>query len=113
MATYSKLKLSASTSGKGILIAATSSPGTTIHTAHASALDEITLWGASQHTADVVVTVEFGGNSSADLMIVTVPYKAGWVQLVPGLILTAGVVMQVYASVTNVIAVNGYVNRIT
>ena len=41
MATFTKLKLSGSTDGKAIKVVQTATAGTTIHTAHATALDEI------------------------------------------------------------------------
>ena len=44
MATYTKLKLSGSTDGKGIKVTQTATPGDIIHTAHVSALDEIWLY---------------------------------------------------------------------
>jgi hypothetical protein len=44
MATFSKLVLSGSTDGRMVLVAATATLGTTIHTAHATDQDEIWLW---------------------------------------------------------------------
>ena len=38
MATFTKVKLSGSTNGRGIAVAATATLGTTIHAAHATAL---------------------------------------------------------------------------
>src|SRR5688572_2897374 len=102
MATYTKVKFSGSTDGRGVKIAATASAGTTVHTAHATDLDEIWLYLYNSHTADVLVTIEFGGTSAPDDNIVlTVPFKSGLVLAVPGLILTGGVVMKVFAGTTN------------
>ena len=61
MATFSKLKLSGSTNGRGIAVTATATLGTTIHTAHATALDEIWLYAANIDSTARILTVEFGG----------------------------------------------------
>ena len=55
MATFSKVVLSGGTSGADILVAATATAGTLIHTANATALDEIWLWAQNNTTADVVL----------------------------------------------------------
>lgn len=113
MATYTKVKLSASTNGRNIKVAATSSPGTTIHTADATALDEVYLFACNNDAADVVLTIERGGTTSTDdLVKLTIPSKAGWIPVEPGIPLTGGVVVKAFAATTNVINIAGYVNRI-
>ena len=47
MATYSKVKLSGASDGLNNKIAATSSAGDTVHTAHATALDEVWLYACN------------------------------------------------------------------
>jgi len=118
MATAVKRKLSGSTDGKAIKIAATSTPGTAIHTAvagtTAGTFDEIWLWAFNSHTADVVLTIEFGGADVPDQnIIVTIPFKAGLVPVVPGLILQNGATVKAFAATTNVITITGFVNAIT
>lgn len=120
MATFSKEILSASIQGKAVKVATTATPGTLVHTTGISATvrDEIWLWAYNSHTADVPVTVEFGGAAAPDQnIVVTVPFKVGLVLLVPGLVLlgdgAAGLTVKVFAGTTNVITVNGHVNRIT
>ena len=118
MATAVKRKLSGSTDGKAIKIAATATAGTAIHTAvagtTAGTFDEIWLWAFNAHTADVVLTIEFGGADAPDQnIIVTIPYKAGLVPVVPGLILQNGAVVKAFASVADVITLSGFVNAIT
>ena len=113
MATFSKQLLSGSTNGRGIKVVPTSTAGTTIHTAHATALDEVWIYAYNGHSADVVLTVEFGGATVPDDNIVmTIPTKAGLFAVVPGLILTGGVVVKAFAATANVIVLSGYVNRI-
>jgi len=114
MATYSKQKLSGGTDGRNIKVAATASAGTTIHTAHATALDEIWLWAVNTDTVDRKLTLEFGGTTSPDDLIeVTIPFESGLVLVIPGLLLSNSVVLRAFAAAANVVNINGYVNRIT
>lgn len=110
----SKTVLSGSTNGRAIKIAATSTPGTTLHTAHATSLDEIWIYLYNNHTADVLTTIEFGGTTSPDDLIkVYVPFNGGLLLVVPGLVLTNSLVVKAFAATTNVVMAHGYVNRIT
>ena len=112
--TFTKVILSGSTSGKQIKVAATATAGTTIHTAHATSLDEIWLWCVNSSTTAVKITVEWGEATAPDGNIeVTIPGEAGYLMVVPGLILTGSLVVKAFAGTANVILVNGYVNRIT
>lgn len=118
MATAVKRKLSGSTDGKAIKVAATSSTGTTIHTAiagtTAGTFDEIWLYAYNSHTADVVLTIEFGGTTAPDQNIVaTIASKSGLILVVPGLILQNGAVVTAFAGTTNVVTITGFVNSIT
>ena len=114
MAQITKLKLSGSTNGRMVKVVATSTLGTTIHAAHATALDEIYLWAVNSDTTDRKLTIEFGGVSSPDDLIeVTVPAEDGLYAIVPGLILTGSVVCTAFCATANVVSVAGYVNRIT
>lgn len=112
MATYSKLALSGSTSGKQIIVAATGTPGTTIHTSHATSLDEIWLYAVNSSTSSVKLTIEFGGTATADLIELTITGESGLTLVVPGLILTGSNVVRAFAGSANVINIGGYVNRI-
>jgi hypothetical protein len=117
MATFSKVKLSGSTSGRGIKVVATATPGTTVHTAVAGAsdIDEIWVYAVNTSAVDVNLTLEWGGTTSPDDTIgpVTIKAYAGLVLVAPGLILNGGLGLAAFASVANVVAVHGYVNRIT
>jgi len=111
--TFTKVILSGSTSGKMIKIAATATAGTTIHTAHATALDEIWLWAVNSSTTAVKITVEWGEATAPDGNIeVTIPGESGYLMVVPGLVLTGSLVVKAFAGTANVLLVNGYVNRI-
>ena len=113
MATFTKVVLSASTDGLPVKVAATATAGTTIHTAHATSLDEIWLYAYNGHSADVVLTVEFGGATVPDQnIILTVSTKAGLILVIPGLLLTNSKVLKAFAATANVISLSGFVNRI-
>lgn len=117
MAVY-KRKLSGSTDGKPIKVVQTATAGDTIHTAvagtTAGTYDEIWLYAYNGHTADVVLTIEFGGATVPDQnIVVTIPYKSGLQLVVPGLILQNGMVVKAFAATANVITISGYVNSIT
>jgi hypothetical protein len=117
MATFSKVKLTGSTSGRGIKVVATATPGTTVHTAVAGAsdIDEIWVYAVNTSAVDVNLTLEWGGTTSPNDTIgpVTIKVSAGLVLVAPGLILNGGLGLAAFASVANVIVVHGYVNRIT
>jgi len=116
MATFSKVKHSGSTDGKGVKIAATATAGTTVHTAHATALDEIFCWVSNLDSSDRTITIEWGGVTDPDDLLVktlTLPANSGPILVVPGLILTNSKVFAIFASSANKIIATGYVNRIT
>lgn len=111
---FTKLKLSGSTNGRGIKITTTATPGDLLHTAHATSLDESWLWFTNTQAAAVKVTLEWGGVAVPDdLREVTVPGESGALLLVPGWILTGGLVVRAWAGTANVVICDGFVNRIS
>lgn len=114
MTTYTKLKLSGSTDGKGILVAATATAGTTIHTAHATDLDEIWIYAVNSSAADVKLTIEWGEATAPDGNIEgALPAEGGLVLVIPGLLLTNSLVVKAFAGTADVIVIHGFVNRIS
>ena len=122
MATFTKVLLSGGSQGKAIKVAATTSgsAGTTIHTTGTSstAIDEVWLYATNSSSVNVVLTIQWGGVTAVDNETkLTIPPTAGLTLVMPGLVLTgtgsAGNVIAAYAATTNVITINGYVNRIT
>lgn len=99
--------------GTPIKVVAVATVGTLFHTAHATALDEINMWLANIDTIDHVVTVEFGAATSPDFNIkMTVPAR-DTVVAIAGIPLTNSKTVRVFADLTNVVNMFGYVNRIT
>jgi len=116
MATYTKYPLSGSTNGKQIKVAATSSPGTTIHTAVSgtSDLDEIWLYAVNTDTANRELIIQWGGTTSPDDDIaLTLAPREGKVLVVSGELLQNSLVVKAYCATANVIVISGFVNRIT
>ena len=114
MATFTKLKLSGSTDGKGIKVVQTATAGDTIHTAHATDLDEIWIWAVNSQAAAVQLTIEWGEATAPDGNIeVSIDGESGLFLIVPGLLLTNSLVVKAFAGTTAVIVIHGFVNRIT
>ena len=119
MATYSKLVFSGSTDGRAIKVAATATPGTTIHTASSTAThyDEIWLYAQNTDTTPRKLTIEWGSTSSPDDLIeITIPAESGLTLVAPGLVLKGNatpLVVTAFAATTNVVTIHGYVNRIS
>ena len=114
MATFSKQLLSGSTNGKGILVVATATAGTTIHTAHATALDEIWIYAVNTHSSAIKLTIEYGEATEPNGNIeLTVQPEAGLVTVLPGLLLTGSLLVKAFAATASEIVLHGFVNRIT
>jgi len=118
MSTFAKTILSGSTDGRGILVAAIATAGTTIHTAQASNVDgefdEVWLYAMNTSEDDLALTLEWGGVTDPDdLITLTVPAQSGLYLIVPGLPLHNTLVVKAFAETTNLIVIHGFVNRIT
>ena len=120
MATYTKVKLSGSTDGRAIKVAATGTPGTTIHTGSATATtyDEVWLYAMNTSASAVKLTIEWGGTTSPDDLIeLTVQPEAGLVTVAPGLLIkgnsSAALVVKAFAATADVVTIHGFVNQIT
>jgi hypothetical protein len=122
MATFTKLALQpAGTTGTGlgILVAATATAGTAVHTASTTAttIDEIWLYAVNTSASNVKLTIEWGEVTAPNGHIeYTVAAENGLYLIVPGLLLQGNAtarVVRAFAATTNVITIHGYVNRIT
>jgi len=120
MSTFNKLILSGSTNGRGIAVAATATPGTTIHATGTSntILDEVWLYANNIHSSAVTLTVEFGGTTAtSDLIQLAIPATpSGLYVVVAGLILrgtgSVATTVTAFASVASKIEIFGFVNQI-
>lgn len=118
MATFSKSILSGSTDGKAILVAATATPGTLVHTGPTTTttLHEVWLYAVNTSASDVKLTVEWGEATAPNGNIeYTVKAENGLYLITPGLLLkgnATALTIKAFAGTTNVIALHGYVNVI-
>lgn len=106
-------KFSGSTSGKGIQIAATSTPGTAIHTAVAGAVSfsRMFIYFTNTSASSIVVTVEWGGTGTANNIVYTVPgNNTGLV--VPGLMIQGGLSVAAFAATGSVLNAIGWVELV-
>ena len=119
MATYTKQILSGSTDGKGILVAATATAGTLLHTGSTTTttLDEVWLYAVNTSTSAVKLTIEWGEATAPNGNIEqTIAAESGLVLITPGLLIkgnATALTVRAFAATTNVIVVHGYVNQIT
>jgi len=122
MATFTKLALQpAGTTGDGlgILVAATATPGTAIHTASSTAttIDEVWLYAYNNHSASILLTIEYGGvTSPKDVIKQTLTAQNGLVLVCAGLLVQGNAsakIIRAFAATGNQISIFGYVNRIT
>jgi len=109
----SKVVLSGSTDGRPIVITATELPGDLIHTASDTEIDEIWIYLSNSSDTPVVTTIQWGLTTAAGSIIQSVPGQAGLYLAIPGLVLTNGSVVRAFASVSEVVTVLGFVNRIS
>lgn len=113
-----KRLLSGSTDGKSVLIAATASTGTTVHTGPSTStdMDEVWLYASNIDSAAHTLTIQWGGTATQDAITLTIPAYQGLVVVAPGLPLNGNatpLVIRAYADTTNKVTLFGYVNRIT
>jgi len=119
MSAIVKRKLSGSTDGKPIKVTGTATASAdTIHTAvagtTAGTYDEIWIFAQNNSDEPITLTIEFGGTTVPDNVIVcTLASKAGPQLIIPGLILQNAKVVKAFASTTNVISLTGHVNKFT
>lgn len=118
MATFSRILLSGSTSGRPIKVVATATPGTTIHTAVAGAtsFDEIYLWVTNTDTVTRALTIEWGGTTDPDDLITktfSISANSAPYPIITGVNLNGGLVVKAFASAANIMVISGYVNRIS
>lgn len=117
MATYSRVLLSGSTNGKVVIVAATATPGTVIHTAVAGALafDELYLWASNVTALPATLTIEWGGVADPGSHLVkayVIPANSPPIPIATGQVLNNGIVCGAFSATGNAINLSGYVNRI-
>ena len=117
MATVKRIPLSGSTNGRGVKVVATATAGTNIHTVASDTTDgngdEIWLYAYNSHTANVDLTLEWGGTSAPDDNIKrTIPPGTGVICVSPGLFLRSTLAVKAFASTANVVVIFGHANHV-
>lgn len=111
------IKLSGSTDGKGVKVTGTGTGSTvTVHTAHATALDFVTLWAQNNDVDSETrtLTIEWGGTTDPDnLLVVSVPAKAGPVAICDRLPITNSLVIKAFSDEANDVVIYGHVVRVS
>lgn len=105
--------LSGCTDGKGIKIAATSSPGTLIHTAHATKTDRIWLSAMNMHSGTVEIQIQWGETTAGTEIRQTLQFRRGVEQIVAGMLLTNSLEVRIYASIADKVFIYGEIERTT
>ena len=119
MATFSKTILTQSSDGRGVLVSATATAGTLIHTGSTTAttIDEVWLYAVNTSASDVKLTIEWGEATAPNGNIeYTVKAENGLYLIVPGLLIkgnATALTIKAFAATGNVIVLHGYVNKIT
>ncbi len=116
MTEVTRIGLSESNDGEMIVVAATSTVGTTVHTAtslsSSSRYDEVWLFASNSHTSSVDLTIEIDiANKSTSHFKVAIPFNDGLFVVLPGVSVHNGKKITAFASVTNVIKLVGYVEQ--
>ena len=117
MATIEKVHFTNSTNNRPVLVTATASPGTNVHivTTNASQYDEVWLYAMNNGSTDVLLNVELGSNTSADMIRASIPSYNGLYLIVPGIPIqgnSTAPMVRAYTNVVNTISLSGWINRI-
>ena len=114
--TVSRIPISGAAHGVGVLVVATATAGTLIHTAQSSATDcdVVTLYATNNDTAAINLTIEYGGVSSpTDLIKLSIPATSGLTLVLPDLVIRNSLVIRAFAGTASKITIHGFVNRVT
>src|SRR3990167_5938529 len=107
--------LSGSTSGRPILVVATATAGTLIHTAvtGTTSFDEVSLWCQNTDATDHELTLELGGVTSPnDLIKQTITAESGLTLVLDAHRMNGGVVIRAFVvGSANLLTIIGDVNR--
>lgn len=119
MPVYSKKLLSSSAEGLSVMVAATSSPGTVVHTGSSSAsvMQEVWIYAMNTDVSTRTLTLQWGGTTSPDnsITLQVSPSSSGPVLVIPGFLLKGNStpnVIRAFSDSANRIAIYGYVNEI-
>jgi len=105
-------ELNGSTNGKPIPVAATATPGTTIHTASALGFEKVWLYASNVTALDATLTIEWGGTSDPGDHIVKsyrIPAFSAPIRVTDGQIIKGSLLIRAFASAGSAINLTGFV----
>lgn len=108
------IKLSGSTNGRAIQVTGTSSAAdVTIHTAHATSLDIVTLYAVNEDADGETrtLTIAWGAETAPDIFTVPVPCKVGPVLVCDRQPATGSIVIGAWADEASDVSIFGMVVR--
>jgi hypothetical protein len=107
--------LSGSTNGKRIKVTGTATgSAVTIHTAVSgtASWDQVTLDAFNSHTASVTLTIEWGGTTSPDdLIVLPLSPQESLRLIVDGGMIQNSLLVKAFASTANVVTIGGWFDR--
>jgi hypothetical protein len=117
MPSFSRKLLSGSTNGKPIQVAATATPGTTVHTAvgGTDGYDEVYVWASNVTSASANLTIEWGGTTDPGNHLVkqySIPANSPPIPIITGQNIQNGLTIGAFSGTASAINLTGYVNRI-
>lgn len=117
MATFTRVLLSGSTNGLPIPVAATATPGTTIHTAVSgtSGSDEIYLWASNVTGAAATLTLEWGGVTDPGNHLTkaySIAANSAPTLIANGIPLRNALVVKAFSGTASALNITGFANRI-
>ena len=116
MVTVTKEFLSGSNNGRNVVVTATTTAGTTLHTSTSTTgvKDEVWLWATNTSASPVNLTLMLGGGSTAsDQVLMQIPAQDGWHLILDGQVFDGGMLVKAFAGTASAINIRGYVNRVT
>ena len=114
-AIYSPAVLSGSTDGMPIPVAATGTPGTLIHTAGGTGLDEVFIFVSNVTLAAATLTVEWGGTSDPGSHLVkaySVAANSGPIPVALGQRVQNSKVIRAFSNTGSALNITGLVNQV-
>lgn len=109
-----RINLSGSTDGRPIAVAATATPGTTIHITNSPEIDEIFLWVTNRTGTAATLTIEWGGTGTSDHICsaLSIPANSPPILIADGLTLSNTLRVRAFSGTANALNISGYANRI-
>ena len=103
------------TDGSAMKVTGTiSATAITVHTAHATSLDEVTLYAWNSAATAKLLTLEIGGSTDPDKIIEVQlePNTAGLQCVLPSIRVTGSITIEAFAETADVITLYATINRI-